>query len=181
MHDTGLARIASTFGMSDRVWARHANPWSGWTRLPVAPLLALAVWSRAWIGGWCLLPLALLLAWTWLNPRAFPPPARADGWMSRAVHGERVLLNAAAVPIPPDHARAARLLARLPALGLPPLAWGLWALDAGWTVAGLALAIYPKLWFLDRMARLYDDMAARHPPYRAWAAPRGTGDGRDRR
>lgn len=157
------------FAMDDETWARHANPLSGWTRLPIAPLLALAIWSRVWIGPWCWLPILALVVWAYVNPRAFPRPARADGWMSRAVHGERVLLNADAVPVPADMAQAARRLSALSLLGLPPLVWGLWALDAWAVVAGLALSIYPKLWFLDRMVALYDTMAARHPPYRAWA------------
>jgi hypothetical protein len=38
--------------MDDRVWRRHANPWSGWTRVTVLPLLVLAIWSRVWIGWW---------------------------------------------------------------------------------------------------------------------------------
>ncbi|WP_377193710.1 DUF6653 family protein [Ruegeria meonggei] len=37
--------------MKDEVWLRHANPWSVWARvLTPLPLLALAIWSRAWIG-----------------------------------------------------------------------------------------------------------------------------------
>ena len=74
---------AAAFRLDAEGWARHANPWSGWTRFATLPLLALACWSRAWIGWWAALPLALLLAWLWLNPRAFPPPRRWDAWMSR--------------------------------------------------------------------------------------------------
>jgi hypothetical protein len=39
-------------GMSDDVWSRHANPRSGWSRMTIPPLFALAVWSRDWIGWW---------------------------------------------------------------------------------------------------------------------------------
>lgn len=55
-------------GMDDRVWARHANPWSGWTRVATLPLLAVAIWSREWIGWWALLAVAAVALWTWLNP-----------------------------------------------------------------------------------------------------------------
>lgn len=36
--------------MNDTVWQRHANPWSGWTRVATMPLFAIAAWSRVWIG-----------------------------------------------------------------------------------------------------------------------------------
>ncbi|WP_316015880.1 DUF6653 family protein [Roseobacter sp. HKCCA0434] len=149
--------------MDAATWARHANPWSGWSRVPVLPLAALAIWSRVWIVWWALVPLALLVAWTLLNPRAFPPPRDLDTWMSRGVLGERLWLDRARRPVPAHHARAARLTTAIAAAGLVPLAWGLWSLDAGWTVAGLVLAVGGKLWFLDRMVWLHADMTA-HPP-----------------
>ena len=46
-----MQRIADAFGMDDATWARHANPWSAWTRIPILPLLCLAIWGRAWIGA----------------------------------------------------------------------------------------------------------------------------------
>ena len=42
--------VAKLMAMSDEVWMRHANPWSGWTRIAVFPLWFLAIWSRVWIG-----------------------------------------------------------------------------------------------------------------------------------
>ena len=49
-----------------------------------------------------------------------------------------------------------------------PLAWGLWAFDP-WAIAfGLLLTVGGKLWFLDRMVWLYEDMAPDVPAYRAW-------------
>jgi hypothetical protein len=48
--------------MDDRVWRRHANPWSGWTRVTALPLLVLAIWSRVWIGWWAML--AVWLVWS---------------------------------------------------------------------------------------------------------------------
>jgi len=29
--------------MDDAIWARHANPWSGWTWVSILPLFVLAV------------------------------------------------------------------------------------------------------------------------------------------
>jgi len=163
-----MGRLAASFAMTDPVWERHANPWSGATRLPILPLLALAIFARAWIGWWCLVPIAILLAWAWANPRAFGPPAHTRHWMSRAVLGERVWLNAETVTIPPHHARAALWLGILSGAGLVPLAWGLWVLDPWAVVAGCVVTVLAKLWFLDRMVWLFADMAERHPPYAAW-------------
>ena len=64
-------QIAQAFAMSDEVWARHANPWSVWTRFSILPLLVAAIWSRVWIGRWALLPTAAVVLWAWLNPRLF--------------------------------------------------------------------------------------------------------------
>jgi hypothetical protein len=73
--------------MDDRVWRRHANPWSGWTRVAALPLLVLAIWSRVWIGWWALVAVWLVVVWTWLNPRLFPEPRTLDAWMSRGRAG----------------------------------------------------------------------------------------------
>ncbi|WP_108482203.1 DUF6653 family protein [Oceaniglobus ichthyenteri] len=163
-----MGRLAAHFAMSDPVWDRHANPWSGLTRLPILPLMALAIYARVWIGWACLVPLALLILWAWYNPRVFAPPAHTHHWLSRAVMGERVWLNDGTVPIPAHHSRAANWLSVLAALGLAPLIWGLWVLDP-WAVAcGCTFTILAKLWFLDRMVWLYHDMAAHHPEYAAW-------------
>lgn len=151
--------IERSMMMSDATWARHANPWSFWTRVPILVLLALAIWSRVWIGWWCLVPLGLLVLWTIINPRAFPPPARLDNWASKAVLGERYWLARKTSPIPAHHAKAAMILTSLSGLSIIPLAYGLWALDPWASFAGAMLASMFKLWFCDRMAWLASDMA----------------------
>ncbi len=160
--------IAATFSMTDEVWARHANPWSVWTRVPLVALLAGAVWSRVWLGAWALAPVALLLLWTWINPRAFPPPPSTDNWASRSVLGERVWLARAELPIPDHHRRAATILSVVAAAGVPFLLWGLYALQIWPTLLGICLILLGKLWFIDRMVWLYDDMKDRSPAYRSW-------------
>ena len=151
--DIGKA-TESLMGMDDAAWRRHANPWSGWSRVATLPLLALAIWSRVWIGWWSIGAVAVVLLWTWFNPRLFPEPRSLDNWMSRGVMGERIWLARKTRPIPAHHARMANLLNGLSALGMLPFAWGLWKLEIWPTVFGMGLSMLAKLWFLDRMVAL---------------------------
>lgn len=160
--------MAQAFGMDERTWARHANPWSVWTRYTALPLLVLAVWSRDWLGWWAVVPVAVAVLWTWGNPRLFPIPASTDNWASRAVLGERVWMARGQVPLPQHHRSAPHLLAALAALGMPFLAWGLYFLQLWPTLLGVLLVFSGKLWFLDRMVWLYQDMQDAHPDYRRW-------------
>ena len=160
--------LSRSMAMDEKTWRRHANPWSVWTRVPILPLLALAIFSRTWIGWWCLVPIALLVAWTFVNPRAFPPPAHARSWSARGTMGERIWLARREVPIPRHHERALRPLMGAIAVGVAILAYGLWALDGWATTAGTVLALGAKMWFVDRMAWLFDEMSATHPHYPAW-------------
>jgi len=155
--------------MDDETWQRHAHPFSVWTRVFLGlPLLVLAVWSRVWIADWWLLALAGALAFIWLNPRIAPIPRHTDNWASKAVFGERVWLNRAKVPIPLRHRLAPHLLTAISGLGIPFLLWGLYALEVWPTVFGAALIYLGKMWFVDRMAWLYEDMKDKHPEYAAW-------------
>lgn len=86
-----LDRYARLAGMTDEAWRRHANPWSVWTRFAGIPLMILAIWSRAWIGWWAPVPCAVVVAWLWWNPRAFPPIDTA--WSSKGIFGERLWLQ----------------------------------------------------------------------------------------
>ena len=146
--------LERSMAMTDATWARHANPLSGWTRLPILPLLA---------------PIGLLVAWTLLNPRAFPPPSSTDNWASKGTFGERAWLNRKSVPIPDHHARWAAGLSAASALSLIPMVWGLWALDPFAAALGAILASAFKIWFVDRMVWLYEDMKDAAPEYRGWS------------
>ena len=161
-------RITELFRMSEPTWERHANPWSVWTRFAALPMLILAIWSRAWLGRWALAPTAAALLWIWANPRIFPKPRSTDNWASKAVLGERVWLNRRAIPVPPRHRRLPELLNLVSALGVPFLVWGLVRLKPWPTLLGSSLAVLGKLWFVDRMVWLYDDMKDASPEYRAW-------------
>ncbi|HEX5872076.1 MAG TPA: DUF6653 family protein [Longimicrobium sp.] len=160
--------MAQAFGMDEATWARHANPWSVWTRYTALPLLVLAIWSRAWLGWWSMVPLAVATLWTWINPRLFPVPSSTDNWASKAVLGERVWMERGKVAVPPHHRRAPHLLSAVAALGVPFLAWGLYRLEPWPTLFGTLLVFSGKLWFLDRMVWLYQDMKDARPEYRRW-------------
>lgn len=152
-------RLAERLMMMDETaWERHANPLSLWTRVPILPLLSLSIYARVWIGWWVLLPLALLMIWTVLNPRAFPRPTRKDTWAYRGVAGERVWLARKTAPIPAEFARMAHILTAISAVGVAILVYGLVMLEPWPTIAGTLLAFLGKLWFVDRMVWLYDVM-----------------------
>jgi len=155
--------------MDDAAWARHANPWSVYSRMSILPLMTLAIYSRVWLGWGALLPVALVVLWTWWNSRAFAPPSSTESWAAHGTFGERVFLNRKTVPIPSHHTRWAIALGVVSGVVMVPWIWGLWQLDPGMTLFGLSLMIGGKLWFVDRMVWLYQDMKDAHPDYAAWA------------
>ncbi len=160
-------RVARVFRLDDAGWARHANPWSGWSRAVTAlPVLVLAVWSRIWLGWWSLIPVAGALAWIWLNPRAFGPAADDSAWITKGVLGERLWVNRDRVPVPERHQTVPHILNLAQLAGLPFLVWGLIVLQVWPTVVGVLLIAGTKLWFIDRMAILYEDMITADPGLR---------------
>lgn len=154
--------------MDEDAWARHANPLSVFSRFSILPLLSLAIWSRTWLGWWSLVLIAVVLFWTWWNPRAFGPPRSTDRWASRGTFGERVFLNRHVIPIPEHHLIWAKGLTLVSAIGVVPWVYGLWAFDSSSTLLGLALIIGGKTWFVDRMVWLYQDMSDADPTYQSW-------------
>ena len=151
-------KMGRAFGLDGAGWARHANPWSVYTRIPIPVLLAAAVWTREWIGWWSLAPVAAVCVWIAVNPRAFPPPAGLNAWASRSVLGETHWSARRSTAIPARHRTAPIILTAINTAGLPFIVWGLVAADFWILAFGLAVQTAGKLWFLDRMVWLYDDM-----------------------
>ena len=162
--------IAQMFRMDNETWLRHANPWSGILRLTAFPALIIAFWSRLWLGWWAVIPVALALLWTWFNPRIFPASRSLDHWISRGVLGERVWLNRDTMPVPVHHRTAPNILSAVSALGLLFVVWGVLVFDPWPTLFGTMLAYMGKLWFVDRMDWLWQDMKDM-PEYSTLAFP----------
>ena len=138
-------RIARLFGLAGDKWMRHANAMSVWTRFTVVPLIALAVWSRAWIGWYSLIPVALAVAWTVVNPLFFPVPRSTRNWASKAVLGERVYGERNTVELPTQFLTQVPNVANaLSAVGLLVLAYGLTTLDLPSTIAGVLITSIGK-------------------------------------
>ena len=145
-------------GMQDADWRRHANPLSVWTRFTCLPLLVSAIYARQWVGWWSLPLFVLAAGWTWVNPRAFPPPSDFGSWASRGTLGERIFLARDRYGVAPHHVRAAHVLTGLSALGALILAYGLIVLNPWATVLGVVATVLPKVWFVDRMVWIHAEM-----------------------
>lgn len=152
-------KLAVAFGLRDETWLRHANPASVWTRFAVLPLLALSVWSRDWIGWYCLIPVVLSVVWMFVNPLFFPPPRSMNNWASKSVLGERIWVGRDRSELPEQfRSRIPALIGAYQVVGMVPLAYGLVVLDLTAVVLGILLVQGGKLWYLDRMVLLFEDM-----------------------
>jgi hypothetical protein len=70
--------------LSETSWRRHSNPWSGWSRVFVYPLIFVSIWFHNWAA------LAIVVLFIAVNPFLFPEPEDMSSWMSRGVLGERL-------------------------------------------------------------------------------------------
>ena len=64
------------------VFARHAHPFSAWSRWASTPLVVVPLWYRR---GWTALPIA---AWMIVNPIITPPATDDRDFATRAILGE---------------------------------------------------------------------------------------------
>lgn len=130
------------------------------------PLFIAAVWSRVWLGYWSLIPIAFVLWWIWFNPRAFGPAKDDHAWMTKCVLGERFWSNRKKVPVPERHRKLPNVLNVASLTGFPFLIWGLVTFQPWPTIFGMVLITWAKLWYVDRMSILYDDMVSASPELR---------------
>lgn len=110
------------------------------------PRLALSIWSRDWIGWWCLVPLGLSIVWLFMNPLFFAPPASTKNWASKGVFGERVWTERDRASLPAQSRSPVPNIAQtVQAIGLVPLVYGLWQLEAIAAVTGTLIVQAGKL------------------------------------
>ncbi|KKW63524.1 hypothetical protein AAV95_16735, partial [Mycolicibacterium elephantis] len=62
------------------VFARHANPWSAWSRWATTPLVLVPAWTRSWRHA------APIAVWFAVNPVIFAPPADERAWAVAYTH-----------------------------------------------------------------------------------------------
>lgn len=84
---------------SEKTWRRHANPWSGFTRMITYPLLFIPIWffqefledpTHCW---YPLIAMIAVIIWFAINPRIFPEPKNTDNWFSKGVLGEKLWVS----------------------------------------------------------------------------------------
>ena len=161
--------ISSAFGLKGDKWMRHSNPASVWTRFAVLPMLAGSIWSRKWIGRRALIPLAVSSTWLFVNPLFFRPPRSTENWASKGVLGERIWTEGDRSELPDQFSSVVPTVAvSYQAIGLAPLVYGLAALEATPTVLGVLIVQGGKLWYIDRMVLLFEEMKTRDPEYARW-------------
>jgi len=156
------AWISKLFIPDGDSWLRHANPWSIWTRFITLPFVVIAVWSRVWIAWYCLIPIAILVLWIFVNPRIFNKPVCFDSWGSRAVLGEKIYVESKEQKKLGQHKNPIQILTLLQAIGGFVLVYGLWRLNVYATVYGMTVVYLAKMWFLDRMVWLHADTQVNH-------------------
>jgi hypothetical protein len=87
--------------------------------------------------------------------------------MSKGVFGEKIFSQRKKIEIPSHHVTVANITTLLTIIGVAILIYGLVILEIWPTVAGAAIAFLGKVWYVDRMVWLYEDM--RHiPGYGKW-------------
>jgi hypothetical protein len=159
--------IAKFFRLDDEGWMKHANPKSVYSRNTVLPALILAFWSRVWIGWWSLIPIALAILWTFFNPRLFKTAKSTKNWASKGVLGERIWMDRKKFQIPKHHKVLPHVLNIFNLIGFAMVIWALVILDVWLVLLGSAFLYFAKLWYVDRMVWLFEDM--KHlPEFEKW-------------
>lgn len=130
--------------LSEKNWGRHANPWSGWTRVLSMPALAVGLYlHNYWILG-------IVAVWLFVNPVLFPKPRSVENWMSKGVLGEQLYFK--------DGKKFKKdLPTLLNVLNVPVFILFLyfaWQQELVALVLSGLLTMTIKFWFIDRMALL---------------------------
>ncbi|MBN4065835.1 hypothetical protein JYT51_00715 [Candidatus Amoebophilus asiaticus] len=130
--------------LSKKVWKKHTNPWSGWTRILGFYFIPVAIWYHNWYF------LAGLIVFFAVNPFLFPEPKSKDNWMSKSILGEEVWhkkgLFQKDIPT---------VLNIFNGIFFGIMIYGAYTNLLEVTVSSTILSGVFKLWFLDRMVFYY--------------------------
>ncbi len=132
------------------VFARHANPWSAWSRWASTPLLLVPVWTRRWRHA---APVAL---WFAVNPVLFAPPRDTAAWSTRAMLGEEQWI----IDRPRD---AALALNTVGSLALAAALWAAWRRRPRAMLGATAVTMVVTLGYWGLMVRYHDRTRHRAP------------------
>ncbi|MBI0294157.1 hypothetical protein JBE04_06600 [Streptomyces sp. PRKS01-29] len=122
-----------------------------WTRFAAIPAFELAVWSRQWLGWWCLAAVVAVVVWLWLNVHLFEP-VEPTSWVARGIYGERLHVDGT---VPTEHKTTLNWLIASGLAGFALIAWGLVALNAWPLTLGTAVVVFAQLWRIDRYGLLF--------------------------
>ncbi len=155
--------------MDESSWQRHSNPLSVYSRFSILPLFTVTIAVREYLGWWTLAAVLLVSLWTWLNPRLFSAPKTTNNWASMGTFGERIYLNRRGENlIPGHHLRMCRWIIGLQFLGLPFWLYSLYSMSYPLMLLSTLWLMMTKVWFVDRMVWLYQDVKDRDPVYLSW-------------
>jgi hypothetical protein len=94
--------------------------------------------------------------------------AQAGRAMSKGVMGERVWLNRGTISVPEYHRTVPKILSAVAAIGMIFVFRGVLRFEPWPTLFGIMMGYLGKLWFVDRMVWLWNDMQEAAPEYRNW-------------
>ncbi|MDE1240495.1 DUF6653 family protein [Vibrio aestuarianus] len=167
-----LKSAEKLMSMDETTWQRHSSPLSVYSRFSILPLFTLILAFRETLGWWALFALILVSLWTWLNPRVFPVPRTTNNWASMGTFGERVYLNRHNEDvIPYHHLRMCRFIVALQIIGVPFWCLAVYRISYEPMVLSTFWLMFTKMWFVDRMVWLYQDVKELNPIYQSWLRP----------
>ena len=123
----------------------------------------------SWIGWLSVVAVAAAVVWMVVNPLLFGVPSSTRNWASKGVFGERIWADRRQVEIPEQFRSRVPNLANLYSAHrtgdrrLRTDRARVWPV-----VAGILITHGAKLWYIDRMVLLFEDMKQREPTYASW-------------
>jgi len=131
---------------SEKIWRRHTNPLSGWTRVVAFFLIPIPIWYQSWYY------LIILLVFFAINPLLFPEPKSKNNWMSKSILGEELWTKKGVIQ--KDFSTVLNLFNGLFFFIMLYAAFNNFLEIA---VFSTILSSVFKLWYLDRMVFYYEN------------------------